>query len=86
MVVGATDIMDNKAGWSNFGKGVSVWAPGVNVLSEFNTCDGCYYWYSGTSQSMFLLLIFFVWGDEGELVVEALGVVSNKLAYNGKGA
>ncbi|KAF8852032.1 subtilisin-like protein [Acephala macrosclerotiorum] len=36
-------------GFSNFGKKISVWAPGVNVLSALNTCDGCYYWYSGTT-------------------------------------
>ncbi|KUJ18701.1 subtilisin-like protein [Mollisia scopiformis] len=51
MIVGATDISDNKAYFSNYDKGVSIWVPGVDVLSAFNTCDQCYFWYSGTSQA-----------------------------------
>jgi subtilisin family serine protease len=33
MTTAATDSSDNEASWSNFGKCVDIWAPGVNILS-----------------------------------------------------
>ncbi|MGH7242420.1 MAG: S8 family serine peptidase [Phycisphaerales bacterium] len=49
IVVGATNPGDTKANFSGYGNGVSVFAPGVNILT---TTDGGWYGYeSGTSFS-----------------------------------
>ncbi len=49
IVVGATDINDNKAGFSSYGRAVDVFAPGVDILS---TCNGSgYCLLSGTSMA-----------------------------------
>jgi thermitase len=54
--VAATDQYDNIAPFSNFGIGVNVAAPGVNILSTYpaagcgNIAD-CYDWKSGTSMA-----------------------------------
>lgn len=49
IVVGATGSNDVKASFSGYGNGVSVFAPGVNILTTF---DGGWYGYnSGTSFS-----------------------------------
>jgi thermitase len=47
--VAATDLMDKKAGFSNFGKTVFVDAPGVNIISAYP--GGYYAIASGTSFS-----------------------------------
>jgi subtilisin family serine protease len=49
MGVAATDLMDKKAGFSNFGKDVYVDAPGVNIISAYP--GGYYALASGTSFS-----------------------------------
>lgn len=49
IVVGASDEGDGKAGFSAYGKGVSVFAPGTNILST--TKDGAYGLASGTSMA-----------------------------------
>ncbi len=49
LVVGASDEADNKAGFSSYGLGVDLFAPGVNILST--TRDGGYGYASGTSMA-----------------------------------
>ncbi len=49
IVVGASDSNDQKAGFSAYGKGVAVFAPGVDVWST--TMDGGYQAWSGTSMA-----------------------------------
>ncbi|MBX7133029.1 MAG: S8 family serine peptidase [Fimbriimonadaceae bacterium] len=49
IVVGATDVGDVKAGFSAYGRGVHLFAPGVNILSTTN--GGGYGGSSGTSMS-----------------------------------
>jgi subtilisin family serine protease len=47
--VGATDSSDAKASFSNYGAGVDVFAPGVQILSTWN--DGSTNTISGTSMA-----------------------------------
>ncbi|MEQ8844180.1 MAG: S8 family serine peptidase, partial [Phycisphaerales bacterium] len=49
IVVGATDRGDVKAGFSSYGRGVDIFAPGVQILST--TADGSYGNASGTSMA-----------------------------------
>lgn len=49
ITVGATDITDSRAFYSNFGPIVDVFAPGSNVTSTWN--DGNYKTISGTSMA-----------------------------------
>ena len=49
IVCGASNENDGKAGFSAYGKGVNVFAPGTNILST--TMDGAYGHSSGTSMS-----------------------------------
>ena len=49
ITVAASTIADTKASFSNFGTGVDVWAPGLNVVSTFN--DGSTKVLSGTSMA-----------------------------------
>lgn len=49
IVVGASDEVDAKAGFSSYGLGVDLFAPGVNILSS--TVDGAYGYASGTSMA-----------------------------------
>ncbi|GIW73997.1 MAG: hypothetical protein KatS3mg103_0519 [Phycisphaerales bacterium] len=52
IVVGATDRSDAKAGFSSYGRGVDVFAPGVDILSSVLGGDGRGYdFYSGTSMA-----------------------------------
>ena len=49
--VAATDANDKKASFSNFGKTVSVAAPGVDILATLPTSQGSYGSMSGTSMA-----------------------------------
>ena len=49
ITVAASDINDTKAAISNFGPGIDIWAPGVNVTSTWN--DGGIRTYTGTSMA-----------------------------------
>ena len=49
IVVGASDQADQRAGFSGFGLGVDLFAPGVSILST--TLDGSYGFLSGTSMA-----------------------------------
>ncbi|WP_117210492.1 S8 family peptidase [Allorhizocola rhizosphaerae] len=49
--VGATDISDNRAAFSNFGPCVDLFAPGVNIYSAWSTADNAYNTISGTSMA-----------------------------------
>jgi len=49
--VGATTITDNRAGFSNFGKGVDLFAPGDTILSAWYTAVNAYANLSGTSMA-----------------------------------
>jgi subtilisin family serine protease len=50
ITVGATDRTDTKAGWSNFGKCVDWFAPGVNIVSASISAAGTEF-MSGTSMA-----------------------------------
>lgn len=49
ITVGASDITDSRAYYSNFGLPVDIFAPGSNVTSTWN--DGGYAVHSGTSMA-----------------------------------
>lgn len=51
ITVGATDKNDVAADFSNFGSGVDVFAPGVDVISTWNTSDTATNTISGTSMA-----------------------------------
>lgn len=49
--VGATTITDNRAGFSNFGPCVDLFAPGEGIFSAWATADNAYNTISGTSMA-----------------------------------
>jgi subtilisin family serine protease len=51
ITVGATDISDNRASFSNFGTCVDIFAPGVNITSAWSTSDTATNTISGTSMA-----------------------------------
>ena len=51
ITVGATDITDARAGFSNFGRCVEVFAPGVSITSDWDTSDTATNTISGTSMA-----------------------------------
>jgi subtilisin family serine protease len=51
ITVGATDISDNRASFSNFGTCVDIFAPGVNITSSWLTDDTATNTISGTSMA-----------------------------------
>jgi subtilisin family serine protease len=51
ITVGATDINDNRASFSNFGTCVDIFAPGVNITSSWNSSDTATNTISGTSMA-----------------------------------
>ncbi len=51
MTIGATDKIDTKPSWSNYGACVDWFAPGVNIQSAWNTNDTATNTISGTSMA-----------------------------------
>lgn len=51
ITVGATDVSDNRASFSNFGTCVDIFAPGVNITSDWRTSDTATNTISGTSMA-----------------------------------
>jgi subtilisin family serine protease len=51
ITVGATDASDNRASFSNYGKCVDVFAPGVQITSSYNKSDTSAAVMSGTSMA-----------------------------------
>ena len=51
ITVGAIDINDTKASFSNYGPGVDIWAPGVSITSAGYVSTSATIIYSGTSQA-----------------------------------
>ena len=51
ITVGATDINDNRASWSNYGNCVDIFAPGVDITSAWGTGDTATNTISGTSMA-----------------------------------
>ena len=49
--MGATDGNDKQASFSNYGKCLDLYAPGVNILSSSNKSDTATMRMSGTSQA-----------------------------------
>jgi len=50
-IVGATDNSDAKASFSAFGPALDIYAPGVNILSTYNSSSSSYATLSGTSMA-----------------------------------
>ncbi len=51
ITVGATDAADNRAGFSNFGPCLDIFAPGVSILSAWFTSDSATNTSNGTSMA-----------------------------------
>jgi cerevisin len=51
IAVGATDINDKRASFSNFGPDVNIWAPGVGIISLGNADDNAVKTLDGTSMA-----------------------------------
>ena len=51
LTVGATNSTDTRASWSNYGSVLDLFAPGVNITSDWRTSDSATYTGSGTSFS-----------------------------------
>lgn len=51
LTVGAVDANHTRAAFSNWGPSVDLFAPGVNVLSAWNSGDQATYWMTGTSMA-----------------------------------
>lgn len=51
IAVGATDISDRKASFSNFGPDVNIWAPGVGIISLGTASDTAVKTLDGTSMA-----------------------------------
>ncbi|MEV8443800.1 S8 family peptidase [Actinosynnema sp. NPDC051121] len=75
--VGATDANDAKAGFSNYGTCIDVWAPGVNITSAWGMSDTAYSTISGSTASAHAAGVAALWrhrfpGDSAVAVAEAL--------------
>ncbi|WP_202971203.1 S8 family peptidase [Saccharothrix sp. ALI-22-I] len=86
--VGATDINDAKASFSNYGPCIDLWAPGVNITSAWGTSDSAYSTISGSTASAHAAGVAALWrhrfpGDSAVAVAQALranatpGVITN---------
>ncbi|XP_071948862.1 aqualysin-1-like [Antedon mediterranea] len=51
VTVGATNILDNRASFSNYGGCVDIFAPGRNITAAYNGADDHYRTISGTSMA-----------------------------------
>jgi hypothetical protein len=51
ITLGATDSADNRASFSNYGTCLDLFAPGVNIVSSYNTSDTATATLSGTSMA-----------------------------------
>ena len=51
IIVGATNIFDSRAWFSNYGACVDIFAPGADITSASFNCDYCTVAYSGTSMA-----------------------------------
>lgn len=51
ITVGATDRQDHAAAFSNIGSCLDIWAPGVDIVSDWNTGDTATMTLSGTSMA-----------------------------------
>jgi hypothetical protein len=51
ITVGAADKDDHPASFTNYGSGIDIFGPGVNILSADNDADTGYVVYSGTSMA-----------------------------------
>lgn len=51
ITVGATDINDTRAYFSNYGTCVDIFAPGLGITSADFSCDSCVVSFSGTSMA-----------------------------------
>jgi thermitase len=87
VAVAATDLLDQKAGFSNYGAGVDAAAPGVDVLSLDYT--GGYWGFSGTSQASAHVagLAALVWasahGTSADAVVRRLTETADRTGAEG---
>ena len=48
--VGATNMEDSRAAYSNYGSCITIFAPGTGILSTGIDCTACYATMTGTSQ------------------------------------
>ena len=83
ITVAAMTINDTKASFSNFGAGVDIWAPGLNVISTFN--DGSTHILSGTSMSTPHVsgFVAYVLGIDSSLAPGQVETVINLSALDG---
>ena len=51
LTVGASNIRDERAYFSNYGRCVDIFAPGVDILSSWNAGENSYRYLSGTSMA-----------------------------------
>lgn len=57
ITVAAIDRADTRPSWSNYGKSVSLFAPGVDINSAWLTSDKAYASMSGTSMGMYSVVV-----------------------------